>query len=91
MYQFHQEQHAYALRLAQEKLKCSNSWVMKAAGADDSFVKLPHERILYTSPPRTSLQISSPTTFPGAQPFTSKSDSGIIYITNQRVRPQTLP
>jgi len=84
MYQFHQEQHSYALRLAQEKLK-SASWVMTANGAD-GFIKLPKELILYTSPPRTSLQLSSLNTFPGAQPFTSKSDAGVVYITNQRVR-----
>jgi len=85
MYQFHQEQHAYNLRLAQQKLKSTNSWVMTAAGTD-GFIKLPNEQILFTSPSRTSLQVSSPNSFPAAQPFTCKSDSGIVYITNQRVR-----
>jgi len=51
----------------------------------DGFVKLPNERILFTSPSRTSLQISTPNTFPGAQPFTCKSDSGVVYVTNQRI------
>jgi len=83
MYQFHQEQHFYALRLAEEKLK-SDSWVMTAPGTE-GFVKLPNERIIYTSPPRTSLQISTPNPFPGSQPFTTKNDAGVVYITNQRV------
>lgn len=83
MYQFHQEQHSYALLLSQQKLK-HDSWVMTSPGAE-GFVKLPNERILYTSPPRTSLQISTPNPFPGSQPYTSKNDAGVAYITNQRV------
>jgi len=51
----------------------------------EGFVKLPNERILYTSPPRTSLHISTPNNFPGAQPFAAKSDAGVVYITNQRI------
>lgn len=90
MYQFHQEQHSNTLRLELEKLKPANSWVMTAPGGH-GFVKLPNERILYTSPSRTSLQISTPNTFPAAQPFSSKSDSGVVYITNQRVRTFFLP
>jgi len=49
------------------------------------FVKLPNERILFTSPPRTQLQISTPNTFPAAQPLFIKSDAGIAYITTQRI------
>jgi hypothetical protein len=52
---------------------------------DGGFIKLPNERNLFTSPPRTSLQLSTPNTFPGAQPLSVKSDAGIIYITNQRL------
>jgi hypothetical protein len=85
MYQFHQEQHLYALKLAQtEVLKDARSWVMTSP-TEQGFVKLPNERILYTSPPRASLQLSPPTTIAGAEPFSVKSDSGIAYITNQRV------
>lgn len=51
----------------------------------EGFVKLPNERILYTSPQRTSLQISTPNPFPGSQPFAAKSDAGIVYVTNQRI------
>ena len=86
MYQFHQEQHAYALQLAQDNVlkQARGSWVMTSPN-EAGFVKLPNERILYTSPPRTSLQLSAPNTFPGAQPFSAKSDAGIVYLTNQRV------
>ncbi|KUJ21829.1 uncharacterized protein LY89DRAFT_550248, partial [Mollisia scopiformis] len=85
MYQFHQEQHSYALQAAQAReLKSNQSWVMTTSNTD-SFVKLPNERILFTSPPRVSLQISTPNTFPGAEPLSIKSDAGIVYITNQRI------
>ncbi|KAK6606913.1 ww-domain ligand protein [Botrytis cinerea] len=51
MYAFHQEQHLYALHMAQEEMLKSTrekSWVMTSNEA--GFVKLPNERILYTSP-----------------------------------------
>lgn len=51
----------------------------------EAFIKLPNESILYTSPPRTSLSLTTANTFPGAQPFKLANDSGIVYITNQRV------
>ena len=49
------------------------------------FVKLPNERTLYTSPQRVSLQVSTPNTFPAAQPLSIESDAGVVYTTNQRV------
>lgn len=52
---------------------------------ETGFVKLPNERILFTSPPRTSLQITTPNTYPGTEPFAAKSDAGVVYITNQRI------
>lgn len=87
MYAFHQEQHFYALHMAQEEmLKAARekSWVMTSSN-EAGFVKLPNERILYTSPPRTSLQISATTTSTGAEPYSAKSDAGVVYISNQRV------
>lgn len=54
------------------------------APCQEGFVKLPNERILYTSPSRTSLEISSPKTS-GSEPFSVKSDAGLVYITNQRI------
>ncbi|RDW94455.1 hypothetical protein BP5796_00218 [Coleophoma crateriformis] len=85
MYQLHQEQHALSLRLAQESMlkEVRKSWVMTSPNA--AFVKLPNERVLYTSPPRTSLEISTPNKYPGTQPYSAKSDSGVVYITNQRL------
>ena len=59
------------------------------APGQEGFVKLPNERILFTSPPRTSLEIFSPNTS-GTDPFAAKSDAGVAYITNQRVRPPLL-
>jgi len=86
MYQFHQEQTFYALKLAeQEELRTTPSWVMTSPN-EQGFVKLPNELLLFTSPPRTSLEISTPNNYPGAEPFSSKSDGGVVYITNQRVR-----
>jgi hypothetical protein len=83
MYQFHQDQTTYIILQAEKKLK-SKSWVMTTPGSE-GFIKLPNEQILYTSPPRTSIQISTPNTYPAAQPYSAKSDSGIVYVTNQRV------
>jgi hypothetical protein len=67
------------LKSAREK-----SWVMTSSN-ETGFVKLPNERILYASPPRTSLQISTPTTSAGAEPYAAKCDAGVVYISNQRV------
>jgi hypothetical protein len=84
MYQFHQELHSFSLHSREARLTPSKSWVMTSPG-DGGFIKLPNERTLFTSPPRTSLQISTPNTFPGAQPFSVKSEAGVVYITNQRL------
>lgn len=52
---------------------------------DPGFIRLPNEHILYKSPSRTSIDISSTTEITSAQPFSIKCDSGTIYITNQRL------
>lgn len=62
----------------------SINWVMTAPN-EPGFIKLPNERILYTSPPRASLQLSPPNTVPGVEPWSAKSESGVAYITNQRI------
>jgi len=62
----------------------SINWVMTSP-TDEGFVKLPNERILFKSPPRTTLQISTPNKVPGSQPFSANSDAGVAYITNQRI------
>ncbi len=51
----------------------------------EGFVKLPGERILYRSPPRTSLSLESKSSYPGTQPFALHSSAGCVYLTNQRV------
>lgn len=84
MYQFHQELHSSSLHSREAILTRETSWVMTSPG-DGGFIKLPNERTLFTSPPRTSLQISTPNPFPGAEPLSVKSDAGIVYITNQRL------
>jgi len=83
MYQFHQDQTTYTILAAEKKLK-SRSWVMTTPGAE-GFIKLPNEQILYTSPPRTSIQLSTPNTYPAANPYSAKCDSGTVYVTNQRI------
>lgn len=45
----------------------------------EGFIKLPNEQILFTSPPRTSLQLAS------TNSYSVKSDGGVAYITNQRI------
>ena len=59
------------------------SWVM----LDDrkNFVPLPREKILFTSPPRTSLTLQTPNSYPGKEPLSIKCGSGTAFITNQRV------
>jgi hypothetical protein len=90
MYYFHQEVFAYAVLSSQETMLKSardrvKSWVMTSP-TEEGFVRLPNEKTLYASPPRTSLSISSLNSFPGTEPFSAKSDGGVVYITNQRVR-----
>lgn len=47
--------------------------------APHTFISLPHERTLYTSPQRTSFTLASPGT------FTYTASTGVVHITNQRV------
>ena len=61
------------------------SWVMLDSASKD-FVRLPREKVLFTSPPRTSLQLQSPNSYPGKEPVNIKSNDGKATITNQRVR-----
>ena len=71
------------LRLRQLR-PASNSWVMLSD--TDGFVPLPGEHVIYTSPPRTSLSIQTPShLYPGSQPLSISSAAGCIHLTNQRV------
>ncbi|KAI9757797.1 MAG: hypothetical protein M1815_006100 [Lichina confinis] len=61
----------------------SVNWVMLSD--TEGFVRLPGERILYTSPPRTALSLQSPQASPGVQPLSISSNAGTAYLTNQRI------
>lgn len=60
-----------------------NSWVMLHEA--DGFVRLPGEQVLYQSPPRTTLALQTPNTYPGKDPLAIHSSAGCVYLTNQRV------
>lgn len=64
-----------------------NSWVMLAPASKPPFTPLPNEKTLFTSPPRISLALNSPTHYPGRQqqPFSLSSSSGVVYLTNRRI------
>ncbi|KAH8812007.1 hypothetical protein F5884DRAFT_877388 [Xylogone sp. PMI_703] len=81
---FHHQQHSASVLSQRPKAERSQSWVMTSP-TDTGFVKLPHERILYRSPQRTSLEVSSANQYPGNEPFNIKSDTGVVYLTNQRI------
>ncbi|KAK3343043.1 hypothetical protein B0H65DRAFT_238419 [Neurospora tetraspora] len=59
------------------------SWVMLTR--DGQIQKLPGEKILLTSKPRVGLELSVPKELQVAEPFSVKSDNGIVYITNERI------
>ncbi|KAL2266208.1 hypothetical protein VTJ83DRAFT_5560 [Remersonia thermophila] len=61
----------------------SINWVMLTR--DGEIVPIPGEKILHTSRPRVSIDISTPRELNTANPFSLKCDNGIAYITNQRV------
>lgn len=58
---------------------------------DGEIVPIPGEKILHTSRPRVSLEITTPKELNIANPYTLKVDNGIAYITNERVRPSIPP
>lgn len=52
---------------------------------DEGFVRLPHEHLIYTSPPRTCLSLKPLDSYKGKDAISFQSDSGRIYLTNHRV------
>lgn len=84
---FYNEQHAYTLAQSANSERNDpdekTSWVMLSADGD--VVKLPQERIFYKVRSRIGLDISVPKSLQGSTPFSVKSDSGTLYVTNQRV------
>ncbi|KAJ5779413.1 hypothetical protein N7457_007133 [Penicillium paradoxum] len=61
----------------------SLNWVM--LDDQDGFVRLPNERLIYTSPPRTSVSLTPPSGYKGAEKLSVHSSAGCIHLTNQRV------
>ncbi|KAK0628957.1 hypothetical protein B0T17DRAFT_614805 [Bombardia bombarda] len=60
-----------------------DSWVMLTR--DGEIVPIPGEKILHTSKTRVGLELSTPKELQVAEPFSVKSDSGLAYITNERI------
>lgn len=60
-----------------------DSWVM--LDETTGFVPLPKERVLFTSPQRTTLAIQTPNSYPGKEPLAIHSSAGTAFLTNQRV------
>jgi len=65
----------------------SINWVMLSPATSPPFTPLPNEQVLFTSPPRISLSVSTPTHYPGKQqqPFSASSSTGLAYLTNRRL------
>ncbi|KAJ5732737.1 hypothetical protein N7493_004218 [Penicillium malachiteum] len=61
----------------------SINWVM--LHDQEGFVRLPNERLIYTSPPRTSFSLTPPSGYKGPESLSVQSSAGHIYLTNQRV------
>ncbi|CAL8580145.1 hypothetical protein XPA_005878 [Xanthoria parietina] len=59
------------------------NWVM--LNPQRKFVPLPGERILLTSPSRTTLSLQTPNSYPGKEPLNISSSGGTAYITSQRI------
>lgn len=50
-----------------------------------TFIPLPNERLLRTTPPRIALSITTPKAYPGNSSVSIASPSGVVYLTNQRI------
>ncbi len=83
---FYQEQHRFApahnVNLESDSDE-ENSWVMLSQ--EGEVVKLPNEKIFYKVRSRISLDVTTPKSLANITPFSLKSDSGLVYITNHRV------
>jgi hypothetical protein len=63
----------------------SLNWVM--LHDQEGFVRLPSERLIYSSPPRTTLTVTPPPGYKGSESLSVQSSAGCIHLTNQRVCP----
>ncbi|MCJ1463196.1 hypothetical protein MMC07_001801 [Pseudocyphellaria aurata] len=64
-------------------LRKISGWVMLDDG--HNFVPLPREKVLFTSPPRTTLSLETPNSYPGKEPLAISCSNGTAYLTNQRL------
>lgn len=71
--------------LMKQLLTLCHSWVMLDDG--HNFVPLPREKVLFTSPPRTTLSLETSNSYPGKEPLAISCSGGTAYLTNQRVSP----
>ena len=53
--------------------------------SNKGFVRLPGEQVVYQSPARTGLSITTPHAYPANNPVNIQSSTGVAYLTNQRV------
>ncbi|KMP01533.1 hypothetical protein DIZ76_011107 [Coccidioides immitis] len=60
-----------------------NSWVM--LHETDGFVRLPNERLIYTSPLRTTISLQALNPRPGDESLSLQSSNGRVHLTNQRI------
>ncbi|KKK16459.1 hypothetical protein ARAM_005687, partial [Aspergillus rambellii] len=58
-------------------------WVM--LHERDTFVRLPNEQLIYTSPPRTSFALQPLPSYTGRDSLSLQSSTGRVYLTSQRV------
>lgn len=63
----------------------SLNWVM--LDGPSSYIRLPREKTVFTSPARTSLALQTPNSYPGKEPLNIKCADGKAIITTQRVCP----
>ncbi|KAF2277098.1 uncharacterized protein EI97DRAFT_432713 [Westerdykella ornata] len=63
--------------------KRNNSWVMLAESG--GYTPLPGEQTLFTSPPRTTLSLRTPSRNPPSQAYSLNCSSGTAYLTNRRI------
>lgn len=71
------------LESGSQRLIRVTSWVM--LHERDGFVRLPNERMVYSSPPRTTLALTPPSGYKGSETLSIQSGAGSIHLTNQRV------
>ncbi|KAL9612558.1 MAG: hypothetical protein Q9167_002855 [Letrouitia subvulpina] len=73
-----------SLKCVSQAQGAKHDWVMLDAAK--TIIPLPRERILYTSPPRTTLSLQTPNSYPGKEPLAIHSSSGTAFVTTQRLK-----